>query len=273
MRVNEPVRSVEPVDNQSHEHAFIVPAYGESPYLEACLQSLLAQSPASSILVTTSTPSRFLTRMCEANGIALRVNPHARGIGADWNFALAQSSAPFVTLAHQDDIYHPDFKTESLAAFRRHPPALMCLTDSEDIVDGERRHWTKLLAVKRVLMETAFLGRQYISHTRTKRRLLRFGCPICCPSVTFNMAPIGPFAFRTDMKVALDWEAWVRLASRDGGFVLLRRPLVAHRVHVGAETAIAKRDGVRQSEDRYMFGQLWPPPFDRIMTALYRLGL
>ena len=38
-------------------HTFAVCAYGESPYLEECVQSLLAQKVRTRILIATSTPN------------------------------------------------------------------------------------------------------------------------------------------------------------------------------------------------------------------------
>ena len=37
-------------------HTFVICAYGESPYLEACIRSLLSQTEKSRILCATSTP-------------------------------------------------------------------------------------------------------------------------------------------------------------------------------------------------------------------------
>ena len=43
-------------------HTFAVCAYGESPYLTECLDSLLAQTVKSRILIATATPNEFIRR-------------------------------------------------------------------------------------------------------------------------------------------------------------------------------------------------------------------
>ena len=42
---------------RTDKHTFVVCAYKESPYLEECIKSLLAQTVRSEILITTSTPN------------------------------------------------------------------------------------------------------------------------------------------------------------------------------------------------------------------------
>ena len=41
------------------KHTFAVCAYKESPYLEACIQSLLDQTVRTDIIVATSTPNKI----------------------------------------------------------------------------------------------------------------------------------------------------------------------------------------------------------------------
>ena len=46
-------------------HTFVICAYGESPYLEACIRSLLSQTEKSRILCATSTPGPWLRRLLD----------------------------------------------------------------------------------------------------------------------------------------------------------------------------------------------------------------
>jgi hypothetical protein len=84
-------------------HAFVVMAYGDSPFLPACLASIAVQSRRSRTLITTSTPSAFIDKCAKAAGAPVMVNPERAGIAADWNFALRSADDRYVTLAHQDD--------------------------------------------------------------------------------------------------------------------------------------------------------------------------
>ena len=253
-------------------HTFVVPAYGQSPHLRACLDSLSRQTLPSSIVIATSTPHDGLASIAGEFDARLAVHAPNAGIGRDWNFALAQASTSWVTLAHQDDIYLPEFTEQTLALGNAHPAATLVLTGYRERAGEAVRTNTTMLLVKRLLLELGFLGRNAISSRGAKLRLLRFGCPIPCPAVTLNMALLGNLRFREDLKVNLDWEAWTRLARLEGTFAYAREPLMLHRIHATSETSAAIRQGVRAAEDRLMFDALWPRPIARLLARAYTLS-
>lgn len=254
-------------------HGFVVPVYGRSPHLRDCLASLCAQTVPSPIVIATSTPWEGLEAVAAEFGARLAVHSPNAGIGRDWNFALEQSSTTWVTIAHQDDLYLPDFAERTLAVAARHEDAILVATGYAELLEpsGVRRDLSPMLAVKRLLMELGFLGRAAVASGGAKRRLLRFGCPIPCPSVSLRIDRDG-LRFREDLKVDLDWEAWLRLAARPGAFAYDRRVLMLHRIHRDSETSAGVRAGVRASEDRMMFEALWPAPIAHVLAKVYALS-
>lgn len=171
-------------------HGFVVPAYGRSPYLEACLASLAAQERPSSVMVATSTPFEELEAITERHGARLVVHGPNAGIGRDWNAALEHADGDWVTVAHQDDTYAPGFSAAVLDAAARHVDALMVFTGYVEMLDGRRRSGG-LLAVKRVLLELGFLGRERVRSRLARTNALRFGNAIPCPAVTVHRARTG----------------------------------------------------------------------------------
>lgn len=254
-------------------HSFVVPAYGDSPYLADCLRSLRAQTVPSPILLSTSTPHDGTGALADEFGVDLFVHGPNGGIARDWNAALSRASTPWVTIAHQDDVYLPDFTRRTLALADRHPDAALVVTGYGELLGPEGRMRTRslMLLIKRALLELGFLGRSAVATRSGKRRLLRFGCPIPCPSVSLRLAG-APFRFREDLKVDLDWEAWLRLAAGPGAFAYDRRVLMHHRIHRGSETTAGVRGGVRAAEDRMMFESLWPAPIAAGLSKLYSLA-
>ena len=254
-------------------HTFVVPTYGESPHLRDCLVSLRSQTILSPIIVTTSTPWAGLEAL--ASDFDARVATHAPnvGIGRDWNFALEQTATPWVTIAHQDDVYLPAFVERTMAMAARNPDAVLVTTGYAELtgLQGRQRNLSAMLVIKRVLMELGFLGRQSVSSIGAKRLPLRFGCAIPCPSVSLRMDRIG-LRFREDLKVDLDWDAWLRLAEKPGAFAYDRRVLMLHRIHGDSETSAGVRAGIRASEDRMMFEVLWPTPIARLLAKAYALS-
>lgn len=125
-----------------------------------------------------------------------------------------------------------------------------------------------MLLIKRGLLELGFIGRQRIHGSRAKLRLLRFGCPVPCPSVTLRLEQ-PPVRFAENLRVNLDWEAWGRLALQPGAFAYERTVQMLHRIHGGSETSVCVRDGTRAREDLMMFEKFWPGPVARLLARAY----
>lgn len=252
-------------------HTFVVPAYGQSPHLRDCLASLRGQTWPSPIVVSTSTPFAGLEALATEYGASLAIHPANVSIGNDWNHALSKVQTEWATIAHQDDIYLPTFAEKTLAVVAQHPHARLVLTGYGELIDERVRTQTAMLWIKRLLLELGFLGRQSIAGASAKRRLLRFGCAIPCPSVSLRLSS-EPVRFREDLKLNLDWEAWLRLADGDGEFAWVRETLMLHRIHVGSETSDGIRAGVRRHEDLMMFLALWPRPIAHLLARIYAMS-
>jgi glycosyltransferase involved in cell wall biosynthesis len=251
-------------------HVIVVPAYGQSTYLAECLASLAAQTVPVQIVVSTSTPYDGLDEVCSRFGARLSVHGPNRGIGPDWNAALACVSGGLVTLAHQDDRYCPTFAAEVASYANRYPGSALYFCDSEEVTEsGKVRVRATNNRIKRLMVAAAFLGRKNISDSLSKRVLLGFGNPIVCPAVTLNLQARPGFRFREDLRTNMDWVAWLELA--DGASVThIPEVLMHHRVHAESETARCLDDGARDVEDRMAFEMMWPRPVAAALMRLYR---
>lgn len=255
-------------------HSFVIPAFGVSPHLSECLESLRLQSrPGSEVVVSTSTPSGELERIAATFGARYHVHDSGGGIGRDWNAALDATSRDWVTIAHQDDVYLPDFLSATMDRITAAPDASLVMTGYAEILgdDGVVNKRTPMLRVKSLLLELGFLGRSQVKSVPDKLRMLRFGCPVPCPSVTLGPS-LRQLRFREDLKVDLDWEAWIRAARVPGSFCYDRRTLMYHRIHSNSETSAGVRDGVRAREDAEMFASLWPQPLASVIARAYSLS-
>lgn len=255
------------------KHAFVVSAFGQSRYLKPCLDSVLSQSRnGSDVLIVTSTPSPFLNALASEFGIRLIERAPSRGIASDWNLALTAVEADLLTIVHQDDVYDRHFAAKVVDAVERHPNFMIAFTNSTEQDEHGPRRTTLNLRIKRWLTERGFKGREAIETPREKLRLLEFGNPICCPSVTINRRILPNFRFANGLMSNLDWEAWHELAKQSGKFVYLRQPLVSKRVHAESETTALMQNRLREREDREMFGRFWPRPVAAALSFVYRLG-
>jgi hypothetical protein len=251
-------------------HAFVVMAYGDSPFLAGCLAGLRAQDRPSPIVVTTSTPSPFIAAAAAAAGAPVIVNPRRAGIASDWNFALAATPARFVTLAHQDDTYAPAFARESLAAFAGHG-AVLCFTSYQEIDDAGAPVSSKVSKAKH-LIEFVTLGRARVVRGARLRAFLSVGNALPCSAVTYDRRRLGAFAFSDELATVLDWDAWWRLMEGGEAFVRAPQRLVGRRHNALTATSKHLADGTRLREDQIMFRRIWGRPFGDLVALAYRAG-
>ena len=250
-------------------HTFVVCAYKESPYLEECITSLLSQSlPGSNILVSTSTPNDHIRGIAEKYGLPLFVNTGKASIAYDWNFGYSQAKTPYITLAHQDDVYEPGYVEAAMNAFSSSKKPLIFFTDYYELRNGEPVKENRLLKIKRLLLLPmriiAFKNSRFV-----RRRCLSLGCPICCPSVSFAKENLPEPVFVHGYRSDVDWQAWETLSRLKGAFLYDKRPLMMHRVHDGSETSAVLQDNVRTKEDYEMFCKFWPKWMAKKLTKVY----
>jgi glycosyltransferase involved in cell wall biosynthesis len=253
-------------------HTFVIPAYKESFYLENCIQSLLAQSVKSEIIITTSTPSNFIAKIAEKYSLPYHIN-HNPGIANDWNFALSKAHTPYATIAHQDDIYEPAYTENILKSVncKSSESPLILFTGYYDLVNSKTRQVSLNSVVKKTLL-FPFAFKSYISSQFAKKLLLSFGDPVCCPTVAFNLQALKDFSFSTEYTCVLDWYAWYQLAKQPGIFCFINKKLVGHRIHLESETSAQIALGKRRSEERQMFQMIWGNRMAKIFSWIYSLG-
>ena len=150
----------------------------------------------------------------------------------DWNYAYEMADGEYVTIAHQDDVYHKEYAAELLKAAGKWPDMTVFTTDYVITKGGKTITGDRLLWVKRILRLPlrcpAFNG-----FTWVKRLPLMLGNSICCPATTYHKSLLGEPLVRSEYSYALDWDNLVQLAERPGRFICREKPLMYYRVHDG----------------------------------------
>ena len=248
------------------KHAFVICAYKESPYLEACIQSVLCQKADSSVMVCTSTPNDSIRGLCDKYHLPLYINDAPSSIHGDWNFAMAQADSEYVTLCHQDDIYEPGYGDAMRKAMAQGFD--LFFTDYYELRGDEKTAKGKLLKIKRIL-QWPLRFRCLQRRPFAKRWSLRFGNGICCPSVTYHKSVLPMPLFQSGFKSNLDWQTWERLSHGKERFFYCAKPLMCHRIHEGSETSRVIGESMRTKEDEQMFRMFWPKGIARALTKFY----
>lgn len=250
-------------------HTFVVCAYGESEFLEDCISSLVSQTFKSNIIIATSTPNALITSVAEKYGLPIEVNTGEAGITGDWNFAVSLSQTPYVTIAHQDDIYEPTYAESVVQKAEKCKEPLIIFTDYYEIKNGNRVDSSSVLKVKRLMNK---LVRVFPSWKFARRLVLAFGNSICCPAVTYSERALSDFKFDAAFRFACDWDAWERIGHKKGSFLYISSPLMGHRIHEGSETSKIMADGIRKKEEYTMFRRFWIKPIAKFLTKSYAKG-
>ena len=248
-------------------HTFVICAYKESEYLEECILSLKNQVLDSHIIMETSTPNEYISKLAETYEIPLYINLNG-GITQDWNFGLSKIETKYATIAHQDDIYEPEYGKKILDAFESSKKSLIAFSDYGEVRDGVKVTDTQMLNIKRLMLAPlrikAFKGSKFI-----RRRILSLGDPISCPAVSFNLERLERPIFKDGFRSCEDWGAWEIISRMDGDFLYVPEPLMYHRIHEESATTAIIQDNARVEENYIMYCKFWPKPIAKLINKFY----
>ena len=249
-------------------HTFVVLAYQESPYLEGCIKSVVNQTYASKVIIATTTPNQYITKLAKKYQLKIIAGKHTT-IGGDFDFAIHSAGTPLVTIAHQDDIYEKSYASNIITAYQKHPNSSIIFTDYYEIRGRQKTYTNTNLKIKRLLLTPARIKKSLRSR-HAKRCLLRFGNAISCPAVTFVVKNCPKGIFKSHFQCNCDWHAWEKLSNQKGAFTFISKPLMGHRISETTTTTDIINSGIRTKEDYEILQRFWPTPIAKLLTKLYR---
>lgn len=257
------------MNNIQTNHTFVVCAYKESNYIEECIQSLFAQTVKSNIVIATSTPNDFICNLAQKYDLELFINDESKGIGFDFDFAVSVAKTDYVTVAHQDDLYCEKYLEKILKVID--DESLIIFTHYFEGRNSIKEDNNTNLKIKKILLSPLKIN--FLSKYKfIKRLVLAFGCPICCPAVTFNKKKLTTPLFASKFKCDVDWYAWERISKLNGRFNYISEPLMVHRIHEESTTSEILEDRGRIAEDYEMFKKFWPNFIAKILVKFYSLS-
>ncbi|MCR5216515.1 MAG: glycosyltransferase [Lachnospiraceae bacterium] len=249
-------------------HTFAICAYQESPYLEECIRSIMNQHWLGDVIMTTSTPSDFLHNLAKQYNIPLYIRNGQPNIKEDWNYAYDCAKTQWVTVAHQDDVYSPDYVRSLMKALEKYKDAIAFTTDyrpyiGNRVVEGNAncriRHFLRSPLKSRILSGS----------TWWKKHILALGNSICCPTVSYNKERLGEHFFTSELCYNIDWDTFLKLGDIKGQFAYFDAPLVYYRISEEATSSDFIKNHKRELDDVAMFQKFWPDWIVRILMKFY----
>lgn len=254
------------------EHTFVVLAYKESPYLEDCVRSVITQQYKSQVIIATSTPNNYIDTIAKEYDIKIVSRPkkdRGKGAASDFDFALSVADTPLATVVNHDEVYNYNYSSEVVAYYKKHPNSCIIFTRYFDIKGDFAVTKSLNLRIKNILCWPLALSK---TSKYTKRLLLAFGDPICCPATTFVKGHYEFPVFDSELTAAFDYWAWERLSKNNYAFGYIKKPLMGHRIHSESITTKAIGDSVRSREEQYILAKFWPRWVAMLISRLYRLS-
>ena len=188
------------------------------------------------------------------------------GIGRDWNNALSFVKTKYATIAHQDDIYLPEYGEKILGQFAKDESSNIVFSDyEENDAQGNVR-------LRGINLKIKTLGLKMMSLSAAKwyqRRIYAFGNFICCPAVSYNLDRLQGFQFNEQLKMTLDWDAWERIMRLPGHVGFVKEKLLYHRIHSESETTNNTQDHQREIEELELYQRYWGKTFAKFLMKFY----
>lgn len=210
----------------------MIPTYEPSDYLLATLASVIEQDMGSDrmqiVIVDDASQTADVTRLISNAKLSHRVtvikNPVNLGLAGNWNRCIEYARGTLIHILHQDDLVLPGFYSTMCNAMRARPDIGMAFSRCA-LIDGDGR----------VTEYSRYIGRSSDVIDNWIERITRRNAAHCAAVVVRRSVYQQLGGYRTDLKYALDWEMWVRIAAKYPVWYE-PRPLASYRRHARNET-------------------------------------
>lgn len=242
---NRPPESLGPLPSGEHAPGIrpawsvMIPAYRpREDFLRQALESVLAQAGDTATMqiavIDDASPATDVAQMVQriAGGrVAVHRNPANLGLAGCWNECVRRSRGQWVHLLHQDDLVLPGFYAALEQGFKGDNPAGAAFV--RHAYFDENGHWQSISDLE---APAPGVLPGWLARLTDWNRMQ-------CPAVAVRRDAYEELGlFRTDLPHALDWEMWIRIASRYPVYYD-PRILACYRSHPLATTIRQERAG------------------------------
>jgi glycosyltransferase involved in cell wall biosynthesis len=217
----------------------MIPTYNPHlGYLEETLRSVLDQAPGAEQMQIevvddgspNGVPIEFI-RKITGERVTVYAEPRNLGLAGIWNRCIERARGEWIHILHQDDLVYPGFYESLGNGVQKNPDAGAALC--RHAYADENGHWQELSILE---LPAPGMLRHFVQPLVT-------GYHVQCAAIVVKKSTYEIMgAFNPDLKHALDWEMWIRIASK---FPIFYEPkiLACWRNHSRATTSKQIRSG------------------------------
>jgi hypothetical protein len=217
----------------------MIPVYNAPlQYLEETLRCVLDQDAGADQMQIeviddaspNGAPTEFVRRIA-GERIKVYCEPRNLGLAEIWNRCIERARGKWVHILHQDDLVFPGFYQSLRTGAEKYPEAGAAFC--RHAYCDESGHWHRLSILE---MPSPGLLQNFVEPLVTAER-------VACPAIAVRRSTYEQLGgFNPNLKHALDWEMWIRIASK---YPFLYEPkiLACWRNHAGATTSLQIRTG------------------------------
>lgn len=232
--------------------SIMVPAYGESPYLEETLKSLIENSTTeiSQIFVfdDASTTSHILDT-CNKFGQDIQYNRNKTNIGLAGNFqnCINQSTTKYTMIIGSDDRVMPGFEETFLRAVGEWPETsilqlgVRAIDENGNVINGLTER------IKAIISPVRKMDKNTSGAHLIKRLLI--GQWLYFPAIVWRTETLKRYPLNLEYRTAVDLNLILEMALKNEIFTLCSRPVFEYRRHKESVSSQLGRSAARTKEE------------------------
>jgi glycosyltransferase involved in cell wall biosynthesis len=224
----------------------LIPTRNPNPeYLEQTLRSVLDQDPGPAAMqieviddCSTRGDPESLVKTLAGRRVAFFRQPVHGGLAANWNSCIDRADGVWIHILHQDDVVRPGFY-ERLRSGIGTMPSVGAAFCRDTVIDADgRQKWSQPL-----IRNTPGIVDDWVEHIFVSLHLR--ASALVVKRSTYDA--LGGFS--SDLKYALDWDMWKRIAA---SHAMWYEPeiLACCRRHTGSASSGFLRSGANIAEIR-----------------------
>lgn len=198
----------------------ITPSYNQGQFIERTIQSVLMQKvPGLEYIVVDGASTDNTVEILKKYDSKIKwISEPDKGQTHAINKGFAMTQGDIVGWLNSDDVYYPDSLNTICDFFASHPEV--------DVVYGEANH----------IDEQDSIIEKYQTESWNIERL-KDVCYICQPAVFLRRSAYEKFGqLNESLQYCMDYEYWLRLATKGANFYYLNQLIAGSRLHSATKT-------------------------------------